>query len=109
MNKATTLFFLVCVPVRLLLAYLVRANPEYGKYAIIPAFGFFSIYLFRLRKVGLETFGRPIWWDAYRPVHGALYLLAAVYAFRGQTRAYVPLLVDVILGIFLKLKHLKST
>ena len=109
MNKSTFLFFLVCIPVRLLMAYLVKTNPELGKYAIIPAIGFFSIYLFRMRKVGLETFGRPIWWDAYRPVHGALYLLAAVYACHGQTHAYVPLLVDVILGIFLKLKHLKST
>lgn len=102
MNKSTLLFFLVCIPVRFLLAYLVKHNPMYGKYAIIPAIGFFSIYLMRLRPTGVETFGKPIWWDNYRPIHGALYLLTAVYAFRANSHAYVPLLIDVLLGLLLK-------
>jgi len=101
------LFFFVCIPVRLLLSYLVKQNPEYGKYAIVPAVGFFSIYLLRLRRTGVETVG-PIWWDDYRPVHGALYLLTAVYAYRGQGHAYIPLLLDVLLGVFLKF-YLKRT
>jgi xanthine/uracil permease len=43
------------------------------------------------------------WWSKYRLIHGMLYLTAAIYAFQKNNLAYIPLLIDVILGFILAL------
>ena len=43
----------------------------------VIALGFITIYVFGWRKTGLETMGAPIWWNDLRPLHGALYGIAA--------------------------------
>lgn len=109
-DSATALFFSLCIPIRLWIVHLVRSAsekrlPVIGWIASVIALGFFTIYLFGLRNdIGIETLGCPIWWNDYRPIHGALYLLTAMYAFNHHKRyAYVPLLIDVFFSIFIKL------
>ena len=108
-DLATAVFLFVCIPVRLMLAYLVKHVPEkqlppIGLLALMISVGFFSIYVFGLRKgPGMETMGCPIWWNDYRPVHGTLYLLAGIYALNKHRCAYVPLLIDVLFSIVLKI------
>jgi hypothetical protein len=96
------LFWGVCIPLRLGLAYVPTVlNGAQFDYvgAIVGAMACGTLYLAgtnnRLRAP--EGGGRT-WWAPYRFVHGFLLLAAAVYLFRRDRRAYVPLLVDVLLG-----------
>jgi hypothetical protein len=98
------LFFVGCIGLRSVLEYVAKtarthALPWLGLLALLPAFGFFFIYLTGARKTGPEVFGEPIWWNALRPVHGTLYLLFAISAIFRLPDAWMFLLLDVILGV----------
>jgi hypothetical protein len=98
--------FALCILVRIALCVLaacvpLSVLPWLGALALIPAVGFVLIYALKLRRTGIETGGKPIWWDAFRPVHGALYGLFAVLALYRVRIAYVALVVDVIIGLLL--------
>ena len=104
-QKRFLLFIFGCIPVRLFLVFLAkRLNIKYlpylGYIALLPAIGFFYIFLTNSRKSGREVFGSRIWWNMLRPVHGLLYLLFAYKAIKKQKDAYLPLLLDVIIGLF---------
>ena len=71
-----------------------------GYIALLPAIGIISIYMTDSRKTGLEVGGKQIWWNRFRPIHGVLYLLFAIYAIKQEPTALV-LLLDVIIGIIL--------
>lgn len=109
MALARPLLFLVgCVGVRAALAYAAYAAGRAGATAWLRAMavaalavaaGFFLIYANGWRTTGPETFGDRIWWNDLRPVHGALYLAFAVLALRGSEAAWIPLAVDVSIGL----------
>lgn len=97
-------FLILCIGIRSLFVYLAKTvDPEKVKWASVPALalsiGFLVIYTFGLRKTGIETGGEPIWWNHLRPVHALFYLLFAVLAWLKNGYSYVPLLVDVIVGL----------
>ena len=70
-----------------------------GAVALCIALGFAVIHAFKLRKTGIETGGRAIWWDVLRPVHAALYLAAGLFALRDQRApAAILLLIDTLVG-----------
>ena len=103
------LSFTVCVIVRFLLVLLAKNVDEdklqiLGYIALIPAIGFISLYLTDSRKTGLEVGGKSIWWNKFRPIHGILYLLFAIYAIKKETNSWIILLIDVIIGIILYIK-----
>jgi hypothetical protein len=103
-QKRFILFLIGCIGSRSLLVYIAKtANKQYlmylGYLALLPAIGFFYLYLFGLRKTGGEVFGDKIWWNNLRPIHGLLYSLFAYNAIIGNQNAYQYLLVDVILGL----------
>lgn len=108
--KASLLFLLVCIPVRLLMAYgvqqavkLNKANKWIAAAALlVPAIGFLTIYFKGLRKHPTETFGcnqGAVWWNDLRPVHGLLYATAAVLVLKESEFAHYPLYLDVLIGI----------
>ena len=70
-----------------------------GYLALLPAIGFFYLFLTGSRKTGAEVFGDKIWWNNLRPVHGLMYFLFAYNAITGNSFAWVYLLVDVIIGL----------
>ena len=70
-----------------------------GYLALLPAIGFFYLFLTGTRKTGAEVFGDKIWWNDLRPVHGLLYSLFAYNAILGNSSAWIYLLVDVIIGL----------
>jgi hypothetical protein len=102
-------FLVGCIGTRLLLAYLayyLLRKPlvwlrVLGVFLLIPAIGFALIFAFGWRKTGPETAYQPIWWNALRPVHSALYFAAALSAFFAKTRhlVWMFLLADAILGL----------
>jgi hypothetical protein len=70
-----------------------------GYLAILPAIGFFYIFLTGSRKTGPEVFDDKIWWNNLRPIHGIMYALFAYHAINGNDFAWIYLLIDVIIGL----------
>ena len=98
-------FLLLCIPVRI--AYVFAAKninvnylPYLGYLGMLPALGFFHIFVFGKRKSGGETFGQTIWWNNLRPIHSVLYFIFGYLAINKNKNAYIPLLIDVMLGFF---------
>ena len=103
--KRYLLFFFGCITIRSFLVYLAtKLDKQKLKYmgylALLPAIGFIYIYLTGSRKTGPEVFGGKIWWNNLRPIHSLLYFLFAYLAINNNRNAYIPLLIDVILGFF---------
>jgi len=103
-QKRFLLFLFGCIGTRSLLVYLAKnVNKTYLKYmgylSLLPAIGFFYLFLSGARKTGAEVFGDKIWWNDLRPVHGLMYLLFSYNAINGNLNAWIYLLVDVIIGL----------
>lgn len=112
------LFLTGCIPVRIALVLVAAfaTSPEILKgLAVVTgaiALGFAIIYVFGLRATGVETGGKPIWWNDLRPVHAALYAIAAIAAWNGRGDiAWKVLAADVVLGLwaYFVLKPLRET
>ena len=108
--KRFMLFLIACIGSRLLLVYIaktvnVKLLKYMGYFSLIPALGFFYIYLTGSRKTGIEVFGDKIWWNDLRPIHGVLYLFFAYNAITGNKNAWVYLFVDVVFGLISFLIH----
>jgi hypothetical protein len=97
-----TLFLLGCIPFRILLAYIAFNFPSNKIFSIIASIigmSFFIIYVTGMRKTGIETGGKPIWWNQWRPVHGFLYLLFAILNAMNVRNAWMILALDAIIGL----------
>ena len=102
-KKRFLLFLIGCIGTRLLLVYLAKTlNPNYVKYlgyiSILIGLSFIYFFFSGTRKTGPEVFGDKIWWNYLRPIHGILYLLFAYNAINGNNKAWMFLLLDVIIG-----------
>jgi hypothetical protein len=53
-----------------------------------------------MRQNAFEA-GGITWWANYRIIHGLLYLIAAIYAFNKYRSAWIPLTLDVLIGLSL--------
>ena len=103
-QKRFLLFLFGCIGTRSLFVYLAKnANTVFLRYmgylAILPAIGFFYLFLTGSRKTGPEVFGDKIWWNNLRPIHGIMYALFAYHAINGNDFAWIYLLIDVIIGL----------
>ena len=104
------LYILGCITCRAIIAYGIshapkRFLPYIGTITMIPFIGFSYIYLNDLRKVGLETGGKEIWWNDIRPVHAAIYYVFSLMALKSNKQAYLALVFDVIVAIFVFSYH----
>lgn len=104
LQKRFLLFLIGCIGTRSLFVYIAKnVNTQFlmymGYLALIPAIGFFYIYLSGTRQTGAEVFGEKIWWNNLRPIHGLLYFLFGYNAIIGNKNAWIYLLIDVILGL----------
>ena len=103
-QKRFLAFLLLCVPTRIAFVLISKTIckkylPYLGYLALLPAIGFVYIFIFGKRKRGAETFGQRIWWNNIRPFHSILYLTFAYLAITKSDKAYIPLLIDVIIGL----------
>ena len=101
--RRVLLFVFFCIPSRVLLAYGAKYASRavkvlLAKIALVISFGFMYIFVTGIRKTGMETMGAPIWWNALRPVHSILYASYALMTFAKKQNAYLPLVVDVVIG-----------
>jgi hypothetical protein len=94
-----------CMGTRIALVFIAAfGSPEILKvlsvFAAVIAAGFATIYLGGLRKTGIETGGKPIWWNELRPVHAAIYAAVAYLAWNGRgDLAWKLLAIDVVIGL----------
>ena len=105
-----SVFMLVCLPIRLLLAYSVKKMNNtmlvYAGYiGAIISLSFFYLYFTDGRKVGIETNNKPIWWANIRIFHGIFYSLFAIAAIHTLPYSYMFLFADVILGLVMSIRH----
>lgn len=100
------LFIFGCIPVRIFLAYIstkVPNLPLFGCLLLAISLSFLILYFTNTRLHAPEA-GGTTWWHKFRIIHGMLYLTAAIYAFQGkQDLVWIPLAIDVILGLVLYL------
>ncbi len=93
-------FLFGCLGTRLFLSLLAR-NKKYLPYlsifTSIVGLSFIYLYITNSRKFGIETEG-PIWWVKLRPLHGILYLLFSIYAYKQESFSWLILLVDTMIG-----------
>jgi len=103
MNKQL-LFWLCCIPMRLLIVWYTKNYPSKntGYLLSVISFSFLYLYFNNLRLRAAESSTGTTWWAPYRLIHGLLYLAAAIYMFREKQYGWVPLLMDVLLGLFIK-------
>jgi len=104
LQKRWAMFLGLCIPARFLLAYIAsKLSPKHlkimGIILTIPIVGWVFIYLTKSRQTGGETLGAPIWWDHLRPIHAALYFIFVLMALRGEKKAYIPLVIDPVIGL----------
>ena len=107
--NSINLFLFGCIPARLLITYISTIIPvDKLKFFSIPLFiislGFIYLY-FTNGSLNAPEAGGKTWWTNLRIIHGLLYLTAAIYAFQGDKLVWVPLLIDVIFGLFAFLIH----
>lgn len=110
LHKRYLLFLLGCIPVRLALVYLAKNLPDkyltyMGYIALLPAIGFAYIFMTGGRKTGGEVFGGKIWWNNLRPIHSIFYFAFAYMAIQHKPNSYIPLLIDVVIGLVAFLKY----
>jgi hypothetical protein len=67
---------------------------------------FLLLYFFNLRLNAPEAGGKT-WWTNLRLFHGLLYICAAIYSLNMDKFASVPLVIDVVIGIFAFIHHHK--
>ncbi len=108
--NSTYLFLFGCIGTRLILTFLAKTQIDYLPYmcfaAVVMSLGFFYIYFTGSRPIGIETGGKPIWWNHLRPLHGFLYGLFAYMAIVQQNRdAWKVLLVDTAIGLGAFVNH----
>lgn len=111
LHQRMALFLVGCIGTRALLVLLAAKVPlaalrVMGVMGAVIAAGFAIIYMGKLRRTGAETGGQLIWWDSLRPVHALLYAAFAYFALTGDRRkAWVTLLIDVIIGLAAFVHH----
>ena len=104
-KQSINYFLLGCIPARILIALIpVYIYIEWLHYYSILlfaiAFSFLFLFFFNLRQHAFEA-GGITWWANYRIIHGLLYLSAAILAFKKNRLAWIPLAIDVFIGLSL--------
>lgn len=97
------LFTFTCIPIRFSFAYIAYViSPSFLPLVGIgaTAIGLSMMYLyFTNGRLNAPEGGGDTWWKNLRPLHGTIFLCAAVFAFNHNKYTFVPLLIDPIVGL----------
>lgn len=102
MNPQTT-FLAFCIPARTALAFVpVFLDTAYftylGAVLLTIGLGFQYLYWTNSRLTAPEA-GGVVWWHNLRVVHGMNFIFAGLLALHGKREAWIPLMIDVVLGL----------
>jgi hypothetical protein len=102
-QKRFFLFLCGCILIRTLFVLIAKYYVEYlpimGCIALVPTIGFLYFWISGSRQTGREVFGDKIWWNDLRPIHAILYGSFAYMAITQNVNAWIPLLIDVSIGL----------
>ena len=109
-QKRFLMFLVGCMGSRVLFTLLakyidIQYLPILGYIALLPALGFFYIYITGSRKTGLEVGGDKIWWNRLRPFHSILYFLFAYNAITKHVNSLKYLAIDTSMGLLAFLSY----
>lgn len=125
-QKRFILFLGLCIPIRILLTYIVKTYTNnrikllnnikliklIGYLSLFPIIGWLYIIFISPRNTGPETFGDKIWWNSLRPFHLLLYITFAYLALSNnkeyEQNSWIPLALDVCFGLISFLIYHKS-
>lgn len=103
MKTKLTLFFIICIILRILIAYFTLYSLNNETLRLITSLillcisvGFLYQYLTKYRING--AFGQKIWWDYMRPFHVMMYMYASYLTFNNNKYVFFVLLLDVFIG-----------
>ena len=96
-------FLLGCIGVRSILA----VSPIYIPENMLPILGIITITIgtsflflyFTNGRMNAPEGGGVTWWAKYRLIHGLLYVTASIYLFQKQRTSWIPLTIDLLLGL----------
>ena len=97
-------FLGICMGLRSLAVYLSYINKFHtllGILYILFGIGISTIYIYNLRPTGIETGGKKIWWDPYRPLFAIIWILFGLASLYNKPYAWKILSLDIIVGLFL--------
>ena len=103
MHYNIKLLFVVCIAVRLALAYLVYLYYNHPLRLLLSllygtlSLGMFYQFIRNNRKQG--AFGQKIWWANYRPIHGLLWGTASWGLYNKYENTYIILILDTLIGV----------
>jgi hypothetical protein len=103
MNNVLT-FLIICIGLRSLavyLSYMNKLHTSLGILYILFGIGITTIYHHNLRPTGIETGGKQIWWNSYRPLFATIWILFGLASLYNKPYAWKILSLDVIIGLFL--------
>lgn len=98
-------FLFLCITIRTLFVVMSLNMPKkyfrlFGTFTL--GIGLTMLYLYiSNRRLDAPEGGGTTWWARYRWIHGLLYVIASLYLLSGNRTAYVPLTIDVIIGLVL--------
>lgn len=110
LSKKALGFWLACIPTRLAIAYgLYAGQPTMKRHTwlrmlvscllAVVGIAFLMLYVLGWRMSAPESrTPGSTWWNANRPIHGSLYVMAAAYTWNGHKWAWVPALVSTLYG-----------
>lgn len=109
LKKSILYFLLGCIPIRIIIAIIPTIInpiylPYYGILLLIQAISFFVLYFGHFRLYADEAGGKT-WWSELRLIHGLLYLCASIYAMQKKVIAWIPLTIDIIVGLAFFIYH----
>lgn len=104
-----SIYYIICVIVRLSLAYLsyLLYNSRW-RFALVlfllgAASGFTYLFFTKQRQTG--AFGQKIWWDFLRPIHALLYIASACLLSFKVKEVYIILIIDALVGVPLHIRN----
>ena len=102
MNSSLSFYYMICIAVRLSIAYLafLTYNSNW-RYILVSFFfaasiGFTYLYITKQRQKG--AFGQKIWWDFLRPIHATLFFISGVLLTMKFKETYIILVIDAFIG-----------
>jgi len=103
-------FLLFCIPARILIALGSKYVPDkylklYAFMLLLIGLSFINLFFTNVRLNAPEAGGKT-WWAQYRIIIGSFYICAAIYAFQGRRDLiWIPLVMDILFGIFIFCKQ----
>ena len=111
------LFIVGCLGIRLLYALSAkliietkdRSNLRFFQISsVVIGVSMLYLYITNSRMNAPESSSGKTWWNSYRPLHAMMHLLFVMLSLFDKTLkyAFIPLLLDVIIGAIIYIRHI---